>query len=143
MTQRLPESTSKEGILHFIAENDVKILNLCHIPQDGRLKTLSFDATNHGKINETLEGGERVDGSSLFSFLEPGKSDIFLEPRPDTAFINPFSKTLTLNVLCNYLDAEGNPLQSAPQSVLVRAEKKLLGSSGITLNWNSMLSLSA
>ena len=133
MTQRLPESTSKEGILHFIAENDVKILNLCHIPQDGRLKTLSFDATNHGKINETLEGGERVDGSSLFSFLEPGKSDIFIEPRPDTAFINPFSKTLTLNVLCNYLDAEGNPLQSAPQSVLVRAEKKLLGSSGITL----------
>lgn len=133
MTQRLPESTSREGILRFISENDVKILNLCHTPQDGRLKTLSFDATNDGKIDEVLESGERVDGSSLFSFLEPGKSDIFIEPRPNTAFINPFSKTSTLNVLCNYLDADGNPLQSAPQNALARAEKKLLASSGITL----------
>jgi len=133
MIQRLPESASKEGVLRFVSENDVKILNLCHIPQDGRLKTLSFDATNHEKIDEVLEGGERVDGSSLFSFLEPGKSDIFIEPKPDTAFMNPFSKMLTLNVLCNYLDVDGNPLQSAPQNVLARAEKKLLASSEITL----------
>jgi glutamine synthetase len=133
MIQGLPESASKEGILRFIPENDVRILNLCHIPQDARLKTLSFDATNHEKVDEVLESGERVDGSSLFSFLEPGKSDIFIQPRPDTAFINPFSKTLTLNVLCDYLDADGNPLQFAPQNALERAEKKLLASSGITL----------
>lgn len=133
MIQRLMESVTKEGLLRFISENDVRILNLCHIPQDGRLKTLSFDATDPGKIDEVLESGERVDGSSLFSFLEPGKSDIFIEPRPNTAFTNPFSKTLTLNVLCNYLDAEGKPLQSAPQSVLARAERKLQTSNGVTL----------
>jgi len=46
-----PEFSEKREIIKFIEENDVKILNLCHIPENGRLKTLSFSATNKDSRN--------------------------------------------------------------------------------------------
>lgn len=60
----------KEAVIKFMTEKDVKILNLCHIPEDGRLKTLSFSAADRDRVHEILEFGERVDGSNLFSFIE-------------------------------------------------------------------------
>ncbi len=125
--------TGKEDILKFISQNNIKILNLCHIPEDGRLKTLSFAATDTKKIEEILKLGERVDGSNLFSFLEPGESDIYIQPKLDKAFVNPFSQIPTLNILCDYSGADGRPLEAAPQNVLARAEDRLLSSSDVVL----------
>ena len=125
--------SEREETLRFISENNIKILNLCHIPEDGRLKTLSFSATDKERVKEILEFGERVDGSSLFSFIEPGKSDIYIAPNVGKAFVNPFSTLPTLNVLCNYLDENGKPLNIAPENVLARAEEKLRSATGITL----------
>jgi glutamine synthetase len=125
--------SEKEAVLKFISENDIKILNLCHIPEEGRLKALSFSTANESRVHEVLELGERVDGSSLFSFIEPGKSDIFISPRVGRAFVNPFAMLPTLNILCDYLDENGKPLDVAPQNVLARAEEKLHSSSGIVL----------
>ncbi len=133
MVEAALEFTKKEEIASFISDNAVRILNLCHIPEDGRLKTLSFTATNNEKVDEVLDLGERVDGSSLFSFLQPGMSDIYIMPRFDRAFINPFSQVPTLNVLCDYSDADGKPLQAAPQNILSRAEKRLRSSTGVIL----------
>jgi len=125
--------SEKEEIVRFISEKGVRILNLCHIPEDGRLKTLSFSTTDRNRVREVLEFGERVDGSNLFSFIEAGKSDIYIMPKIDRAFINPFSIIPTLSVLCDYLDEHGKPLDVAPKNVLARAEEKLLSSSGIVL----------
>jgi glutamine synthetase len=125
--------SEKEEIARFIAENDVKILNLCHIPQMGRLKTLSFSTRNMERVKEILGFGERVDGSSLFSSIEPGKSDIYIAPSTEGAFINPFAVLSTLNVLCDYLDENGKPLNVSPKNVLLRAEEQLRSSRGITL----------
>lgn len=126
-----PKLTEKEDVAKFIAENHFKILNLCHIPEDGKLKTLSFSATHQEKVQEILDYGERVDGSSLFSFIEPGKSDIYLRPRPETAFRNPFSQLPTINLLCDYLDEDGKALEVSPRNVLIRAEEKLRTTRGI------------
>jgi len=125
--------TSKEDVIKFISEKDIKILNLCHIPEDGRLKTLSFAVTDQKRVYDVLEFGERVDGSSLFSFIDPNKSDIYVMPKIETAFINPFSANPTLNILCRYLDENGNPLDIAPETILARVEEKLRQSSYITL----------
>jgi glutamine synthetase len=70
------DSSAKEEILKFISNNHIRILNLCHIPEDGRMKTLSFSIANKDRASEILGFGERVDGSNLFSFIEPQKSDI-------------------------------------------------------------------
>jgi len=125
--------SEKEEIVRFISEKSVKILNLCHIPEDERLKTLSFSATDRNRVYEILEFGERVDGSNLFSFIEQGKSDIYIMPKIDKAFTNPFSTIPTLNILCDYLDEHGKPLNVAPKNVLARAEEKLRSSTGIVL----------
>jgi glutamine synthetase len=123
----------RETIVKFMTEKTIRILNLCHIPEDGRLKTLSFSTMDKDRIKEILEYGERVDGSNLFSLIEPDKSDIYILPRIDRTFVNPFSGTPTLNVLCDYLDENGKPLDVAPQSILARAEEKLRNSTDITL----------
>jgi glutamine synthetase len=125
--------TGKEDVVKFVSDNNVKILNLCHIPEDGRLKTLSFSLTTKGKIQEILEYGERVDGSSLFSFIEPSKSDIYIAPRLETTFTDPFSQLPTLNILCDYLDEDGRPLNVSPRNVLLRAEEKLRSANKIVL----------
>jgi glutamine synthetase len=125
--------TEKEEIVNFISERGIKILNLCHIPEDGRLKTLSFSANDKRRVYEILEFGERVDGSSLFSFIEPGKSDIYIQPQLNRTFINPFSQISTLNILCDYLDENGKLLEISPKSVLVRAEEKLRSSTWVML----------
>jgi glutamine synthetase len=123
----------KQEIVRFISEKGIKILNLCHIPEDGRLKTLSFSATDKHRVSEILEFGERVDGSNLFSLIEPDKSDIYVMPKIDRAFTNPFSTVPVLSILCDYLDEHGKPLDVAPKSVLARAEEKLRSSTGIVL----------
>jgi len=131
--QRMLNFSEKEEIVRFILDNGIKILNLCHIPEDERLRTLSFSLKDEKRINEILEFGERVDGSNLFSFIEPGKSDIYIMPRISRAFINPFSTIPTLNILCDYLDEHGKPLDIAPKNVLARAEEKLRSSYSVVL----------
>jgi len=125
--------SEKEDVVKFISERDIKILNLCHIPEDGRLKTLSFAASDEKRVYQVLESGERVDGSSLFSYIDPNKSDIYVMPKLETTFLNPFCSTPTLNILCGYLDENGNPLNIAPENILSRAEKKLHSSTNVTL----------
>ena len=125
--------SGKDAVAKFISENNIKTLNLCHVPEEGRLKTLSFSTANKDRVHEILEFGERVDGSSLFSFIDPAKSDIYISPLLGKAFVNPFAILPTLNVLCDYLDEDGKPLVVAPQNVLRRAEEKLWSSSGIGL----------
>lgn len=132
----MPEASSfsrKEDAYKFITDNNIRILNLCHIPEEGRLKTLSFSVSDTDRIYEILEFGERVDGSSLFSSIEPGKSDIYIMPKMERAFVNPFSPLPTLNILCDYLDEAGKPLDVAPRNVLTRADERLRSSTGITL----------
>lgn len=125
--------TEKEDVVNFISERGIRIFNLCHIPEDGRLKTLSFSVSDEKRVYQILEFGERVDGSSLFSYIDPNKSDIYIMPKLDTAFLNPFSLVPTLNILCRYLDENGNPLDIAPENILSRAEKKLHSSTNVTL----------
>ncbi len=131
--QKMPRLSEKDEVIKFISENDIKILNLCHIPEDGRLKTLSFATVDKERVYEILDLGERIDGSNLFSFIEPENSDIYIMPNYERTFINPFSTVPTLNVLCDYLNENGKPLDVAPKNVLRRAEKKLNFPSGIIL----------
>jgi len=127
------QCSTKEDIIKLVQKKDIEILNLCHIPEDCRLKTLGFTAKNKERLQQILEFGERVDGSSLFSYIDPNKSDIYIMPKTETAFINPFNSTPTLNILCKYLDENGKPLEIAPENILLRAEEKLRSSTGITL----------
>jgi glutamine synthetase len=132
--QNSSQFSSIEEAMQYISGNNIKILNLCHIPEEGRLKTLSFSISKTNRVPELFDFGERVDGSSLFSSIEPGKSDIYIVPRIDKVFVHPFAVLPTLNVLCDYLDETGKPLEVAPKTVMTRAEERLSSVTGIKLN---------
>jgi len=127
------EEFTKEDIVKFVKDKDIKILNLCHVAEDGRLKTLSFVISDEKYLTQILERGERVDGSSLFSYIDVSESDIFVLPIYRTAFINPFNAIPTLNILCESFDRNRKPLEFSPRNILRKAEKKLLNKTGVTL----------
>ena len=64
-----------------------------------------------------------MDGSSLFSFIEAGSSDLYVVPRFRTAFEDPFAELPTLTMLCSFFNKDGEPLESSPEYTLHKACK--------------------
>ncbi|MCT4613841.1 MAG: glutamine synthetase family protein [Marinifilaceae bacterium] len=122
---------TKEDIKKFIFENGIKMLNFRYVAEDGKLKTLNFIITGEQHLDSILSTGERVDGSSLFSYIGAGSSDLYVIPRFKTAFINPFAEIPTLDILCSFFDAEGNPLESAPEFILKKACREFTEKTGM------------
>ncbi len=112
---------TKDDIISYIRENGIRMVNFMYPAGDGRLKTLNFVINSGDYLNTILSCGERVDGSSLFSSIEAGNSDLYVIPRFATAFVDPFAELPTLSFLCDYYDKDGQPLASAPQESLRRA----------------------
>ena len=114
---------TKADIIRYIAENGVRMVNFMYPAGDGRLKTLNFVINNAAYLDAILTCGERVDGSSLFPFIEAGSSDLYVLPRFSTAFLDPFAQIPTLSMLCSYFNKDGEPLESSPENTLRKACK--------------------
>ena len=112
---------TKADILRYIRENGVRMVNFMYPAGDGRLKTLNFVINNAAYLDAILTCGERVDGSSLFPFIEAGSSDLYVLPRFSTAFLDPFAEIPTLSMLCSYFNKDGEPLESSPEHTLRKA----------------------
>ena len=112
---------TKADIVRFIQENDIRMVNFMYPAGDGRLKTLNFVINNAAYLDAILTCGERVDGSSLFPFIEAGSSDLYVVPRFCTAFVDPFAEIPTLSMLCSYFNKDGEPLESSPENTLRKA----------------------
>lgn len=119
--QKMPAQFTKADIIGYMKDNAIGMLNFMYPGGDGRLKTLNFTVNSEHYLDTVLSYGERVDGSSLFSFIQAGSSDLYVLPRFSTAFIDPFADTPTLCMLCSFFDKDGQPLASAPEHTLVKA----------------------
>ena len=112
---------TKADIVNYITENGIRMVNFMYPAGDGRLKTLNFVINNAAYLDTILTCGERVDGSSLFPFIEAGSSDLYVVPRFATAFHDPFAEIPTLTMLCSFFNKDGEPLASAPRYTLLKA----------------------
>lgn len=121
--QKPSSEFTKEDIVRFIQENEIKMVNFMYPGGDGKLKTLNFIINNLAYLDTILTCGERVDGSSLFSFIQAGSSDLYVLPRFSSAFVDPFAEIPTLCMLASYFDKDGNPLESSPEYTLAKAAK--------------------
>ncbi len=126
------EEFTKHDIIQFIDENNIELLNFRYVGEDGKLKTLNFVITSKDYLDSVLSTGERVDGSSLFSYIEAGRSDLYVIPRFKTAFVNPFSDSPALDMLCSFYTSDGKPLESAPEYILKKAHTDFKASTGFT-----------
>ena len=114
---------TKEDIKRYIQQNGIRMVNFMYPAGDGRLKTLNFVINNQAYLDAILTCGERVDGSSLFPFIEAGSSDLYVIPRFRTAFLDPFAEIPTLSMLCSFFNKDGEPLESSPEHTLHKACK--------------------
>jgi glutamine synthetase len=87
---------TKADIKKFIKAHGIRHVNFMYPGGDGRLKTLNFVLNDEAYLDEILSCGERVDGSSLFSYIEASSSDLYVVPRFASAFVDPFAKLPTL-----------------------------------------------
>lgn len=129
-----PDEFTKSDIIKFVEDNGIQMINFRYVGGDGRLKTLNFVIQDKDHLDNILSSGERVDGSSLFNFLEAGSSDLYVVPRFKTAFVNPFSEIPCVDILCSYYDKDGNPLASAPENIMRKAHDALVDKTGYSLH---------
>lgn len=121
---------TRQDIIYFIEENEIEMVNFRYVGEDGKLKSLNFVLNSKQHLEDLFSTGERVDGSSLFSYIEAGSSDLYVIPRFKTAFVNPFSDYPTLDILCSFYNREGEPLESAPEHILRKATEEFSKSTG-------------
>jgi glutamine synthetase len=123
---------TREDIIRFIEAKGITMLNFRYVADDGKLKSLNFVPFSRDHLESILTAGERVDGSSLFSFIESGASDLYVMPRYKTAFVNPFTEIPTLEILCSFYNNDGKPLESAPEYILRKAYTRFKKKTGYT-----------
>jgi len=123
---------TKNDLIKFIKDNNIQMVNFRYVGGDNRLKTMNIMINNLKHLDTVLSTGERVDGSSLFSYIEAGSSDLYVIPRFRTAFVNPFSNIPTLDILCSYFNKDGEPLASSPEYILHKAHNVLKEKTGLT-----------
>ena len=129
-----PQEFTKADLVRFAKENRIEMINLRYPGADGRLKTLNFIINDDDYLDSILTCGERVDGSSLFPYIEAGSSDLYVVPRYRTAFLNPFSEIPALDILCSYYTKDGTPLEMSPEYTLRKAHRELQRVTGLTFH---------
>lgn len=128
------EEFTRQDLIKYVEQNNIQAINLRHVGGDGRLKTLNFIVTGKAELDRLLAAGERVDGSSLFNYIDSASSDLYIVPRYKTAFVNPFSTVPAVDILCSYYNRDGVRLPSSPENILSKAEKVLADATGMHLH---------
>ena len=124
---------TRDDLVRFCEERAVEMINLRYVAEDGRLRTLNFAISSPEHLETILSYGERVDGSNVFSFIETGRSDLYVVPRYRTAFLSPFADVPTVEVLCSIFDRTGSPLDSDPGCILHKADNEFTRQTGCIL----------
>ncbi|MCX6334546.1 MAG: glutamine synthetase family protein [Bacteroidia bacterium] len=131
--QKAARDFTRDDIVRFVEAKEISMINFRYAAEDGKLKTLNFVPYSREHLISILTAGERVDGSSLFSFVESGSSDLYVIPRYRTAFLNPFSDTPALEILCSFYNKDGKPLESSPEYILMKAYSRFTKKTGLRI----------
>jgi glutamine synthetase len=121
---------TKADLIKYIEANKIEMVNFRYVAGDGRLKTLNFYINSKKHLDSFLSSGERCDGSSIFSYIGTGSSDLYVIPRFKTAFLNPFTKIPSIDILCSYFDKDGIPMASSPENIMKKAHEALKKQTG-------------
>src|SRR5436190_23467773 len=93
--------TPKE-VLALIREKEVKAVDLRFMDFPGLWQHFTIPAD--ALAESTFEEGLGFDGSSIRGWQAINESDMLVMPVPETAFLDPFCKDMTLTMICNIQD---------------------------------------
>jgi glutamine synthetase len=114
---------SKNDIIKFIDQNDVKFIRLQFIDMFGRLKNI---AITDQQVEKALEEGVVFDASSIAGFSEVESSDMLLFPDLDTFSIIPWRPQhgKVARIICDIKNYDGSQFLGDPRYILKRSEAK-------------------
>lgn len=129
--QKPSNEFTKADLINYVKANSIKMVKFMYPADDYRLKSLNFVINSEAYLDSILTYGERVDGSSLFPFIEAGNSDLYVIPRFSTAFHDPFAEIPTLTLLASFFNKEGEPLKESPEYALRKACEEFRKTTGM------------
>jgi len=137
--QKQSEYFTAEDIIEYVFEKDIEMINFRYISADEKLRTINFVVTGRTELENLLKYGERVNGSSVFPYNKERHPDLYILPDFNTAFVNPFAKIPTLDIICSFYTWEGERLSSAPENILQNAVDYFQEKSGYEIKMFSEL----
>jgi glutamine synthetase len=94
--------TTPREVLTLIRQKEVKAIDLRFVDFPGTWQ--HFTIPPDQLEESTFEDGLGFDGSSIRGWQAINESDMLVIPQADTAFIDPFFKDTTLNLICSIQD---------------------------------------
>ena len=111
-----------QAVLDLIKENDVKFVDLRFTDSKGKEQHVSIP--HHQVDADFFEDGKMFDGSSIQGWKGINESDMVMMPDAESAVLDPFTETPTLNIRCDILEPSTMQGYSRdPRSVAHRAEE--------------------
>jgi len=120
--------TPKE-VLALIREKEVRAVDLRFMDFPGLWQHFTIPAETLGE--NTFEEGLGFDGSSIRGWQAINESDMLVLPVPETAFLDPFCKDVTLTMICNIQDPLTKEDYSRDPRNVARKAVNYLKSTGI------------
>lgn len=111
---------TKQEVIQFVSEVDVKFIRLAFCDVFGRQKNISIMP---GELERAFEYGIAIDASAVSGFGGDVHSDLFLHPDPDTLAILPWRPEhgKVVRMFCNIAYPDGTPFENDPRGILMKA----------------------
>ena len=111
---------SKQEVMQFVQEEDVKFLRLAFCDVTGKPKNVSIMPT---ELERAFEHGIAIDASAIEGFGDETNSDIFLHPDPDTITVLPWRPEhgKVARMFCSITYPDGRPFEHDVRTLLKEA----------------------
>ena len=117
---------SKQEVMQFVQEEDVKFLRLAFCDVTGKPKNVSIMPT---ELERAFEHGIAIDASAIEGFGDETHSDIFLHPDPDTITVLPWRPEhgKVARMFCSITYPDGRPFEHDVRTLLKEAIRHAKG----------------
>lgn len=113
---------SKQEVLQYIHEEDVKFIRLTFCDVFGKQKNISIMPQ---ELSRAFEYGIAIDGSAIIGFGDETHSDLLLHPDAETIMTLPWRPEhgRVVRMFCNISYPDGKPYECDSRSLLIQAVK--------------------
>ena len=113
---------SKNEVLEFVKEEDVKFIKLAFVDVFGKQKNVSI---TDNELDRAFKTGVAIDASAIKGFGDEAKSDLFLRPDPSTLSILPWRPEhgRVVRMFCDITYPDGTHFECDSRLILKNAVK--------------------
>ena len=113
---------TRQEVMQFVKEEDVKFIRLTFCDVFGRLKNISI---MDNELERAFNVGIAIDASAVDGFGDEAHSDLFLHPDPDTLAILPWRPEhgRVVRMFCAITYPNGDSFESDTRKILIDAVK--------------------